>query len=257
MRKAIFITVRTDSSRLPNKALLKILGKPTIELVILRAKQVKSIDEIILCTTDRPTDDAIVGIAEKCGIKHFRGSVEDKLERWLGATKKFNIDYFITMDGDDLFCDPELIELSISQMEAQQPDFIRAPKGMICGAFTYCIKTSALIKVCSIKATTDTEMMWVYFEDTGFFKVSDLEVEDSIFFDDNIRLTLDYPEDFEFFSTVFHSMNAENNDLPLRRIVEFLGKNLNIIKINSFRQKDFLENQKRKTKLITDDRYIS
>jgi hypothetical protein len=43
MRTAIFITVRSDSSRLPNKALMEILGRPTIELVISRAKRVKNV----------------------------------------------------------------------------------------------------------------------------------------------------------------------------------------------------------------------
>jgi spore coat polysaccharide biosynthesis protein SpsF len=250
MKNAILITVRTDSSRLKNKALLKILGKPTIELVILRAKLVKNSDEIILCTTERPLDDEIVGIAEKCGINYFRGNLEDKLERWLGATQKFNIDYFVTMDGDDLFCDPELIELSIKQMQATNCDFIRAPKGLICGSFTYCIKTLALEKVCRIKDTSDTEMMWTYFEDTGLFNVLDLNIKNKIFFDENIRLTLDYPEDYEFFSKVFNSLKCENNDVPLSEIVKFLKNHPEIIAINSFKQQDFLDNQKRKTKLV-------
>ena len=250
MRTAIFITVRSDSSRLPNKALKEILGRTTIELVISRAKQVSNVDEIVLCTTVRPIDDRIVEIAEKCGIKYFRGSLEDKLDRWFGAVKEFDIDYFITMDGDDLFCDPELISLSINQIENTNCDFIRAPKGLICGAFTYGIKAKALEKVCSIKDTSDTEMMWVYFEDTGLFNVCDLDIKDTVFFNDNIRLTLDYPEDFNFFKTIFESLNCVNNDVPLSEIVNFLLNAPDIIKINSFRQEDFIENQKRKTKLV-------
>lgn len=250
MKNAIFITVRKDSSRLPNKALLKILEKPTIELVVLRAKQVKSVDEIILCTTERPIDNEIVSIAERNGIKYYRGSVEDKLERWLGATKKFDIDYFVTMDGDDLFCDPELIELSIKQMETEGCDFIKAPEGLICGAFTYCIKTSALEKVCEIKDTNDTEMMWTYFEDTGLFKISELKAIDPVFYSSRIRLTLDYLEDFEFFTKVFEHFQSTMNDVPLKDIVLFLNEHSEIVGINSFRQKDFIENQKRKTKLI-------
>lgn len=250
MKNAIFITVRSDSSRLPNKALMEILERTTIELVISRAKKVKNIDEIVLCTTVRPLDDRIVEIAKKCGIKYFRGSLEDKLDRWLGAVKKFDIDYFVTMDGDDLFCDPELISLSINQIEKTNCDFIKAPKGLICGAFTYCIRAKALEKVCNIKDTSDTEMMWVYFEDTGLFNVCDLDIKDTIFFNDDIRLTLDYPEDFEFFKKIFESLNCVNNDLPLSEIIKFLIENPDIIKINSFRQQDFLANQKRKTKLV-------
>jgi spore coat polysaccharide biosynthesis protein SpsF len=251
MKKAIFITVRSDSTRLPNKALLKILERPTIELVILRAKQVKGVDDIILCTTERSIDDEIVRIGRRNGIKHFRGSVEDKLERWRGAAREFNIDFFVTMDGDDLFCDPELIELAIKQMETARCDFLRAPQGLICGAFTYCIATQALERACLIKDTSDTEMMWVYFEQTGLFNVCDLDVKDKIYFNENIRLTLDYDEDFEFFTSVFAHFQSRNNDVPLREIVRFLDQNPSTIRINAFRQQDFLANQRQKTKLVT------
>lgn len=229
---------------------MKILEKQTIELVILRAKKLKKIDDIILCTTDRPIDDNMVKISEKYGIKYFRGSLEDKLERWLGAAHKYNIEFFITMDGDDLFCDPELMSISIDQMETSDCDFIKAPDGLIIGSFTYCLKTRALEKVCNIKDTNDTEMMNVYFENTGLFKVCNLNIDDSIFFDDEIRLTLDYPEDFEFFTKVFEGLNCQNNDIPIRDIVKFLRKNPDTISINSSRKQDFLKNQQRKTKLL-------
>lgn len=250
MKSAVFITVRSDSSRLPNKALLPILGKPTIEMVMLRAKLVRNVDEVILCTTTRQLDDDLVGIADKLGIRHYRGSLEDKLDRWLGATRAFNVDFFATMDGDDLLCDPELISIGIDQMERESCDFIRAPKDLICGSFTYCVRTEALEKVCGMKDTTDTEMMWVYFEDTGMFQVRDLSVKDSVFYRPEIRLTLDYPEDFEFFSRIFEHFNAVNNDVPLRDIVKFLDANPEVTRINSFRQQDYLENQKKKTKLV-------
>jgi spore coat polysaccharide biosynthesis protein SpsF len=250
VRKAVFITVRSDSSRLPNKALMKMLGRSTIEMVILRAKQVREVDDVILCTTERSLDDEIVNIAEKQGIKYFRGSLEDKLSRWHLAAKKHHIDFFATMDGDDLLCDPELIDVAVRQMERGGCDYVRAPQGLICGSFTYCIKVSALEKACSIKDTQDTEMMWVYFEDTGLFKVSNLDVKDSIFFSDSIRLTLDYPEDFAFFTTIFEHFDCLNNDVPLREIVSFLNNHPEIVSINSARQKDYLENQKKKTKLM-------
>lgn len=250
MQKAIFITVRTDSSRLPDKALLPILNKPTIEMVILRAKQAKGFDKVVLCTTERPIDDQIVEIAQSCGINYFRGSLEDKLERWLGATQEFNIDFFVTMDGDDLLCDPYLLELGAQQMEEGDYDFIKAPDGLAVGAFTYAIRTSALKKVCQIKDTSDTEMMWVYFEDTGLFKVGELLVDDEVFMDFNVRLTLDYPEDLAFFTRVFVEFNNINNDVPLKKIMSFLKENPEISQINFGRQQDWRENQKKKTKLI-------
>lgn len=249
MKSAIFITVRSDSSRLPNKALLPILGKPTIEMVILRAKLVKNIDAVIVCTTERSIDNGIVQTAEKCGVLHYRGSLDDKLDRWLGAAKKFSIDCFVTLDGDDLLCDPELMEAGVEQLKLNDIDFIEAPQDLICGSFTYGIRTTALEKVCSIKDTSDTEMMWVYFKDTGLFKTSTLKVNDPVFYDPTIRMTLDYEEDFAFFKAIFEHFKCINNDTPLRDIVPYLKVHPEIVQLNSFRHQDWALNQKRKTKL--------
>lgn len=250
MKSAIFITVRSDSSRLPNKALLQILGKPTIEMVILRAKMVKNVDMVIVCTTERTVDDAIVHIAEKCKVQHYRGSLDDKLDRWLGAAKKFDIGCFVTMDGDDLLCEPELMVIGVEQLKINGVDFIEAPPGLICGTFTYGIRTAALEKVCSIKGTNDTEMMWVYFKDTGLFNIAKLKVKDPVFYDSNIRMTLDYEEDFSFFNVIFKHFNCVNNDTSIRDVVPYLKAHPEIVKLNDFRHQDWAMNQRNKTKLV-------
>ena len=112
---SIFITVRSNSKRLPNKAYKKINNKYTIEYVILQAKKSKLADSVVLCTTNLPEDDLLCKIAVDNNIQYFRGSEIDKLERWNGACKKYGVDFFVTADGDDLFCSHELFDLAISQ----------------------------------------------------------------------------------------------------------------------------------------------
>lgn len=249
MNRAIFITIRKDSSRLQNKAVMDIYGSKVMEMIIKRAKLAKNFEQIIVCTTTREVDDEIETIAIKEGAKVYRGSLEDKLERWNGAAKKYAVDYVVTFDGDDLFCDPELLDLGAEQIVSGAYDFIEAPDGLICGAFTYAFSTKALEEVCRIKASDDTEMMWTYFKDSGRFRCGKLSGVDEIFFRD-YRMTLDYPEDFEFFLKVFEYFECTNNDVPLRDIVAYLDNHPEVPKINIFRQQEFLDNQRRKTKLI-------
>jgi len=183
-------------------------------------------------------------------IDCYRGSLKDKLMRWLGAAEKFGLDYFVTFDGDDLFCDPELIGLAVDQMAGRGLDFMEAPSGLRYGAFTYCIAVPALKRVCEIKDTDDTEMMWVYFTKTGLFKTGELKVDDPSFFHNDVRMTLDYKEDLNFFKRVFEEFETNNNDVPLRKILELIGRKKEIPKINYFREKEFAQNQINKTKLI-------
>lgn len=249
--KAIFITVRTDSTRLPNKALKKINKKTTIELLIQNLKKSKLCNQIILCTTDRKIDDELCKIAEKSKIKIHRGSTDDKLDRWRSACEKNKVDFFVTADGDDLFCEPELIDKAFEQYEKDKSiDFIKSD-GIICGAFTYGIKASALFKVCEIKGTLNTEMMWVYFTETGLFNVHQLQNVDQKFYRNDIRMTLDYEEDLEFFKSVIEHFYAEGKDYPnLEDIVNLIDQQPEISKINIHRQNEWKKNQDKHTKLV-------
>ena len=248
MKKAVFITVRTDSTRLPNKALIHIMDRPVIEMIILRAKQVKKADCVVLCTTTRPVDDSLILIAEKNGIEYFRGSVEDKLARWNGAAEKIGIDLIATFDGDDLLCEPELIDKSFDFIEQGKLDFVKAPEGLAIGAFTYAIRTTALKKVCAIKDSEDTEMMWTYFEDTGLFSCGELPA-DQVFLLPDARLTLDYIEDYNFFARVFEVFDNKDNSVSLRTILPYLAAHPEIMEINKFRSDEWRANQIQKTHL--------
>jgi spore coat polysaccharide biosynthesis protein SpsF (cytidylyltransferase family) len=250
MIKAIFITVRSGSSRLPNKCLLEINRMPVIQHLIRRVKRSKLKDKIILCTTKLKADDTLCRIAKRQGIDYFRGPVEDKLMRWQDAAKKFKVEFFVTADGDDLFCEPELIDLAFAQYKRSHPDFIEA-KNLVCGAFTYGIKAQALYKVCKIKGSDETEMMSVYFTQTGLFKIEKLSGVPRIFKRPELRMTLDYQDDFKFFSAVIrHFIVRKKENFTLRDAILYLDKHPEVVKINQYLQKKFLANQKAKTKLI-------
>jgi spore coat polysaccharide biosynthesis protein SpsF len=247
----LFITARVDSSRLPNKMLLSIRGKSVIEHDIERAKLTKEPDMVVLCTTKRHIDDELVKIADRHGISHYRGLLSDKLGRWLGACETFGLNYFVEFDGDDLFCDPELVDSSIRQMRKEPCDVIKFPSTLVCGGFTYCFSALALRKACEIKDTDETDtVFWNYFTETNLFNIRDLKVKEPILHNDSVRLTLDYPEDLDFFRCIFNKLNLDTNNMSLRDIMAMINNHPELAKINFFRQNDFLENQKNKTKLI-------
>ena len=233
----IFITVRSNSSRLPAKAYKKIKDKYTIEYVISQAKKSKLAKNVILCTTDLQEDDLLCKIAEDNKILYFRGSEIDKLERWNGACQKYNVDFFVTADGDDLFCSHELFVLAFKQYNNEPCDFIYG-EGLVCGSFTYGINSMALREVCDIKDT----------DDTNLYNTKPLNGVPEVFKRNDIRMTLDYDDDFKFFSSVINSINKE--DFNTRDVLHFLDQNKNIIDINFYLEEKWKSNQLSKTKLI-------
>lgn len=246
MSNAILITVRSNSKRLPNKALLKINNKHTIEYVIERAKKSKLADQVVLCTTSLPEDKILCEIAESHKIKYFCGSENDKLERWLQACKKFEVDFFVTADGDDLFCEPLLMDLAFDQHMKSGDEFIEC-KNIICGAFTYGISHTSLQKACDLKGSDDTEMMWVYFTETGIVNPISLFNVPEIFLRDDIRMTLDYPDDLKFFKNLVDALGENCN---LHDIVRYIDDNPEVSKINYYLQEQWAENQKNNTTLV-------
>jgi spore coat polysaccharide biosynthesis protein SpsF (cytidylyltransferase family) len=243
MKTAIFLSIREKAKRLPKKVLLKIEGKIVTEHLIDRLKTAKLPDKIILCTSVNPADDILVDIAKKAGIEYFRGSEDDKLDRYLGAALEFGIDFMVIVDGDDIFCDADYIDKTIQSFINTDADFI-VTKGLPLGAAASGIKLAALKKACEIKAETDTEVWGGYFTDTGLFKVIRLEAEEKLRHPE-YRMTLDYQEDFNFFKAVFDKLYTPGKVFTMGQIIELLEREPEIIKLNSGVQKAYEENLKK------------
>lgn len=225
---------------------MKINGKATIEYVIERAKRSKEADMVVLCTTTLPEDLALHFLAMRHNIECYRGSASDKLERWRGAAERFGVDAIVTADGDDLLCEPELMDMAFRQLERNGCDYIEA-KNVPCGAFTYGFMVDALEAVCDMKDTSETEMMSVYFTETGMFKTERLEGVPRDLQRPEIRMTLDYPEDLAFFRNIFAHFG--NKRFDLRDVIEYLDRNPEVVGINRHLQERFMANQKARTKL--------
>ena len=248
MKNGILVTARTASTRLPKKALIPLYRDVTLlEHILRRAKNSKLSDQIILCTTQLEEDKILCDIAIKCGVNFYQGSVEDKLGRWNSAVKSNNLDYFVTMDGDDPFCAPELIDNAFQQINSSDADFIEKVN-IITGLFTYAITASSLEKVCNLKDSNSTEMMWTYFKDTGLFNIEELTDVSELLLRNDIRLTIDYPEDLKLFKKIFEIIPGDEK-IDVYSVVELLSNNTLMRNINYFRQNEFIANQKAKTLL--------
>lgn len=231
MRVGYLITGRLKSTRLPKKLLLEIKGKPIISHMIDRLKQSKAIDEIVICTSDNEQDKPLLDIAQKNNIKVFAGDADDVLKRLLDAAKNFNLDYILNITADCPFVDPYYADKIVKAYTETSADLIRQ-FDLPHGVFSYGIKVEALEKVVEIKDSSDTEVWGRYFVDTGIFNVVDLDVDNKKHIRPGLRMTLDYPEDFEFFRTIFDELYKENQIFSLDEILDLLDRKPEIIDIN-------------------------
>ena len=133
------IEARMTSSRLPGKVIKPILDKPTLELMVERVKRIECLDDIILATTTNADDDCLVELAERLGIKCFRGSEDDVLERVLHAAQAHDVDIIVELTGDCPLLDPALVDQGVATYLEKGVDYLTNsqpasyPIGMVVG----------------------------------------------------------------------------------------------------------------------------
>jgi len=228
MKIGFLITARLKSTRLPKKVILKIDGREFIALMIKRLKLSKAVDDIVVATSTNPQDNPLAKIALRENVKCFRGSEDDVLERLYLASKEFGLDYILNLTADCPLLAYEFIEKVVEMHKKTDADLITISK-LPHGFFFWGIKPAALKKILEIKEAQDTEVWLRYFTETKMFKVVDLDVPQH--YRRNYRLSLDYPEDYDFFKALFNGMKNAHLK-PTKEIIEFLDKHPEIVDIN-------------------------
>lgn len=230
MKTGFLITARMKSTRLPRKVLLPLHGREIIRWMIDRLKLCECLDEIVICTSTNAQDDVLEFVAREEAVGCFRGSEEDVLRRLCDAAAEFGLDYAVNVTADTPLVSLEYIGRTVSAYERTGADLVRAmdlPHGFYC----YGLRVAALERVCQIKKSEHTEVWGRYFTESGLFEVVDLPVDESCRRD--YRLTLDYPEDYEFFRRVFDHFGHDAYRASMAEIIAFLDANPEVVKINA------------------------
>lgn len=224
----IFIPVRLNNTRLPQKAMKEINGKPIIKYLIERLESAQKIRYIVVCTTIQKYDDPLVEFLEKEKVKVFRGNENDILIRYLNAAKYFGTDYIVSVDGDDIYTDPIFVDKIVSEFEKTNADYVDMA-GFPFGIASVGIKKDVLQKICELKRTNNTETGYrLFFTKTNLFKVYSLKPEPHIKFPKNLRLTLDYKEDLDLAKKIFKILG---NDFHLENILKLFEEKPELLKI--------------------------
>jgi spore coat polysaccharide biosynthesis protein SpsF (cytidylyltransferase family) len=98
--------------------------------------------------------------------------------------------------------------------------------------------------------------MSVYFTKTGLFNCEQLIGVNKKFYRNDIRLTLDYPEDHLFFKTLINKYKFKKQNISTMEIIKIINKNPRILKINKHRIIEWKNNQSKSTKIILKKNFL-
>jgi len=119
----VIVQARTDSSRLPGKALLPVAGMPSVVLAVLRAANTGL--EVRLATSDRSIDDRLAETVAAAGIPVFRGDARNVRARYLAACADLSDEAIVVrLTGDNLLPDGSLIDELIEKFTADKASYL-------------------------------------------------------------------------------------------------------------------------------------
>jgi spore coat polysaccharide biosynthesis protein SpsF len=235
-----FITVRASSKRLPNKCFLPFGDSCNVlEHIIRRTKHFEI--EPIVCTSIDCSDDEIERIAIRENVRYYRGSLINKLQRWLDCATYFKIEAFHTVDADDPFFDGNEMIRSFQLLIEEGLDMVCPTLSSSSGGASvgYSLTSDVLRRACqNISSESDTEMMWYYID-----KVPDLKkklLEEIGFNPPRARLTLDYQEDYWMLESIRRMVgNLSSRD----QVNNLFKRNPDLYLINWFRNQEWRDGQ--------------
>lgn len=222
MKYNIFIPIRLDSKRLSKKSLKKINEKPIFLYLFERLKNIKQINDIVVCTTNKISDNELVSFLEKEKINFFRGDEKDILQRFFDAANQYESDFIIAIDGDDIYCDPDVVIKILEKFEETNADFITV-EGLPVGFTPIGFKKSILEKICKLKQTKNTETGYGrFFNEKITTNSKKINIKTKNSFPSFLRMSLDYNEDFELAKKIFKKLG---NNFHVDDILKFLSEN--------------------------------
>jgi spore coat polysaccharide biosynthesis protein SpsF len=227
------IQARVNSQRLPGKVLLP-LGKYTVlEHVIFRTLQCKLIDRIVLATTTASEDDEIETLGKKWNMEVFRGSKEPLTRFWEVATS-YKASHIIRIKADCPAIDPKVVDFAIKAHLSSQADYTTNTLKR-----TYPVGYD--VEILSFKALrwlyenslhpVEREHITLKLEKFTSLKTYHLLSQENL---NHLRLTIDYPEDYELMQLLFKHLYSKNSLFGLEEVKRFFSIFPEVAKINSY-----------------------
>lgn len=125
MQIRVIIQARTDSDRLPAKALLPVGGLPSAVLAAKRAGNIGH--EVLLATTKRDIDSTLVDAASAADVAVFRGATDDVRQRFLEASYDLDDeDVIVRLTADNVVPDGKLVACAVEALTQSRALLVRS-----------------------------------------------------------------------------------------------------------------------------------
>lgn len=241
MKVVAVIQARTGSKRLPGKVLADIGGETMLARVVHRTQRTRQLDEVVVATTVKEMDEAIVSEANKLGVPVFRGDEQDVLDRYYQAALIHRADVVVRITSDCPLIDPEVIDRVVGAFLNETPDY--ASNGLI-RTYPWGLDTEVITLESLARAWREARELYqrthvtpYIYQHPGKFRL--LSVRNDVDYS-AYRWTVDTPEDLDFVRAVYARLGAAEK-FSWREVLEVLAREPALTELNSHIRQKALE----------------
>jgi spore coat polysaccharide biosynthesis protein SpsF len=239
MRIVAVVQARMGSSRLPGKVVRPVAGATLLERMLERVAAARSIDEVVVATTRRPEDRAIVAICQPLRVPVYAGHPTDLLDRHLQAARATGAEALVKIPSDCPLIDPRIIDRVVGFFRDHEGafDFVSNlhPATYPDGNDVEVVPLAAL-ELADRQATRPherehtTPFLW---DQPERFRIGNVAWESGLDCSMSHRFTVDYAEDLAFVQAVFEALRRPGEPpFSLEDILQLLERRPDIFALN-------------------------
>lgn len=238
-RIVTIIQTRRESTRLPDKVLMPLAGKPLFVQQVRRVQSAFLSGQVAVATTLSAADDRVVEICREEGIECYRGHAADLLDRHYRAACLYSADIVLKIPSDCPLIDPEIIDKVIAYYleHEHQYDYVSNlhpatyPDGNDVEIMNLaCLREAHNHASALMEREHTTPYIW---ERPELFRIGNVEMEGGVDYSMTHRFTIDYEEDYRFIRAVYEALYPFNPLFGVRDILSLLERRPDIYAINA------------------------
>jgi len=232
------VQARMGSSRLPNKVIMSLAGKPLLLRIIERIKLSPLSGTIVVATTTETTDDTIFQLCKKNNIEVFRGDPIDLLDRHYRVGLKYDADVVVKIPSDCPLIDPSIITKVLKFYLSHQNEYdyvsnlhpATYPDGNDVEVMTMnALKAAWLESKKNFEREHTTPFIW---ENPQRFRIGNVIWETGYDYSMTHRWTIDYEEDYIFIKNIYDELYYINPHFNMYDILNLLERKPSLMEIN-------------------------
>ena len=231
MNIGIIIQARMGSTRLPGKILKPFYGgKTLLETLLENLHKVKGV-KVIVATSVNKNNDQLESFLRERNELVYRGSENDVLDRFIKAAEENNVEGIVRICSDNPFMDWHGVAKLVEKAKTSDADYIGFrinEKPSILTHFGFWGEYVTLNALKRVYSTTDLgtpaheHVTFHVYKHPEEYKCEWIAGPDFLEGRDDIRLTIDTPDDLQNALKVYSDLKSKDDNFTLKDVVEYL-----------------------------------